>query len=150
MLWCPLATAARLGAALDACLLSCRCVHLQPCRRAGGQQHHGWHFGHPRVPDPSPPSSPLPPRPRSILFTDLVGLGNWWEAGAKVESSFDLKTLIIVEVRQGRRRCTACWAGSGTPDQPPPGLELCAEVGAGADACTHVALHLPCVPACRW
>ncbi|PRW45697.1 light-harvesting of photosystem I [Chlorella sorokiniana] len=33
-----------------------------------------------------------------ILFTDLVGLGNWWEAGAKVESSFDLKTLIIIEV----------------------------------------------------
>jgi hypothetical protein len=33
-----------------------------------------------------------------ILFTDLVGLGNWWEAGAKVESSFDLKTLIAIEV----------------------------------------------------
>jgi len=33
-----------------------------------------------------------------ILFTDLVGLGNWWEAGANVQSSFDLKTLIIVEV----------------------------------------------------
>jgi hypothetical protein len=27
-----------------------------------------------------------------------VGLGNWWEAGAKVESSFDLKTLIAIEV----------------------------------------------------
>ena len=27
-----------------------------------------------------------------------VGLGPWWEAGAKVESSFDLKTLIIVEI----------------------------------------------------
>lgn len=33
-----------------------------------------------------------------ILFTDLVGLGNWWEAGANVQSSFDLKTLIIIEV----------------------------------------------------
>ena len=28
----------------------------------------------------------------------LVGLGPWWEAGAKVESSFDLKTLIAIEV----------------------------------------------------
>lgn len=33
-----------------------------------------------------------------ILFTDLIGLPNWWEAGAKVESSFDLKTLIAVEI----------------------------------------------------
>eukprot|EP00887_Chlorella_sp_A99_P000031 scaffold16.g31.t1 len=33
-----------------------------------------------------------------ILFTDLVGLGPWWEAGAKVESQFDLKTLIAVEI----------------------------------------------------
>jgi len=34
-----------------------------------------------------------------ILFTDLVGVGgNWWETGANVESSFDLKTLIAVEV----------------------------------------------------
>ena len=33
-----------------------------------------------------------------------VGLGNWWEAGAKVESSFDLKTLIIIEVRWGAPR----------------------------------------------
>ncbi len=36
-----------------------------------------------------------------ILFTDLVGLGNWWEAGANVQSSFDLKTLIIIEVCVG-------------------------------------------------
>ena len=33
-----------------------------------------------------------------ILFTDVAGLGNWWEAGAKVDSSFDLKTLIAIEV----------------------------------------------------
>lgn len=34
-----------------------------------------------------------------ILFTELVGRGgNWWETGANVESSFDLKTLVIVEV----------------------------------------------------
>ncbi|KAL4447795.1 hypothetical protein ABPG75_005014 [Micractinium tetrahymenae] len=33
-----------------------------------------------------------------ILFTDLVGLGNWWEAGANVQSTFDLKTLIVIEI----------------------------------------------------
>ena len=27
-----------------------------------------------------------------------MGLGDWWTAGARVESSFDLKTLIAVEV----------------------------------------------------
>lgn len=33
-----------------------------------------------------------------ILVTDLLGRGDWWTAGATVESSFDLKTLIAVEV----------------------------------------------------
>lgn len=37
-----------------------------------------------------------------------VGLGNWWEAGAKVESSFDLKTLIIIEVRRGGTSMLQC------------------------------------------
>ena len=32
-----------------------------------------------------------------ILFTDLIGLGNWWEAGAKTYP-LDLKSLIIVEL----------------------------------------------------
>ncbi len=36
-----------------------------------------------------------------------VGLGPWWEAGAKVESSFDLKTLIIIEVRCSSTACVA-------------------------------------------
>jgi len=32
-----------------------------------------------------------------ILFTDLAGLGNWWEAGAK-EYALDNQTLAIIEV----------------------------------------------------
>ena len=49
---------------------------------------------------PTLPPTPPPPTPASgILFTDLVGVGgNWWEAGANVQSSFDLKTLVAVEV----------------------------------------------------
>merc|ERR1711869_186448 len=32
-----------------------------------------------------------------ILFTDLIGLGNWWEAGAKTYP-LDLKSLIVIEL----------------------------------------------------
>ena len=68
-----------------------------------GCLHVSFLVGHTRPPPPTyPPTSPPPHTHTSctgILFTDLVGVGgNWWETGANVQSSFDLKTLVAVEV----------------------------------------------------
>ena len=55
----------------------------------------------PRWPPAKPtPRTLTPPLPPPLAAPPpQVGLGNWWEAGANVQSSFDLKTLIIIEAR---------------------------------------------------
>ncbi|GAB4816014.1 hypothetical protein N2152v2_003060 [Parachlorella kessleri] len=54
-----------------------------------------------------------------ILAQELLGKGPWWTAGARVESGFDLKTLIAIEVvffAVAEAFRVASWKKTGAPN----------------------------------